>query len=135
MPEPLRVWFGIEDSGGIPRPERVYVPPPPHWRLEAIAATERPRSLTVAPDGRTAVFIQDRDTSDLWTIDLEGGALERLTTGRAPQPYWEDTQPAVSPDGSTVAYGDEEPPKYLNLTARIPTPPPRDQVRARWQHP
>lgn len=35
----------------------------------------------------------------------------------------------------TVAYGDEEPPKYLNLTARIPTPRPRDQVRARWQHP
>ena len=94
MPEPLRVWIGIEDSGGIPRPERVDVPPPPHWRLEAIAATERPRSLTIAPDGRTAVFIQDRDTSDLWTLDLEGGALERLTTGRDPQPYWEDTQPA-----------------------------------------
>ncbi len=107
MPEPLRVWIGIEDSGGIPRPERVDVPPPPHWRLEAIAATERPRSLTIAPDGRTAVFIQDRDTSDLWTIDLEGGALERLTTGRDPQPYWEDTQPVVSPDGASVAYGAE----------------------------
>ena len=45
MPEPLRVWIGTRTSGGIPRPARVDVPPPPHWRLEAIAATERPRSL------------------------------------------------------------------------------------------
>ena len=37
------------------------------------------------------MFVQDRDTSDLWLLDLDGGAPSRLTTGRDPQPYWEDT--------------------------------------------
>ena len=100
------VWIGIEDSGGIPRPERVDVTPPPHWRLEAIAATERPRSLTIAPTGErlSSSRIATRPTSGL--IDLERRGAERLTTGRDPQPYWEDTQPVVSPDGASVAYGD-----------------------------
>ncbi len=89
---------------GIPRPPRVDLKPPPSWRLEAVVATERPRSPAVSPDGRMAVFIQDRDTSDLWLLDLDGGAPRRLTTGRDPQPYWEDTQPAFSPDGTAVAY-------------------------------
>jgi dipeptidyl aminopeptidase/acylaminoacyl peptidase len=55
--------------------------------------------------GETLVFIQDRDTSDVWAL-ARGGAPRRLTTGRAPMPFWEDTQPVVSPDGTTVAYGD-----------------------------
>ena len=66
--------------------------PPPHWRLEAIAATERPRSLTLERRRPHAVFIQDRDTSDVWLLDLDGrGPPQRLTTGREPMPYWEDT--------------------------------------------
>jgi len=107
MPEPLRVWIGKDEHGGIPRPPRADVTPPPHWRLEAVVATERPRSPAVSPDGRSAVFIQDRDTSDLWLLDLESGVPRRLTTGRDPQPYWEDTQPVFSPDGTTVAYADD----------------------------
>ena len=106
MPEPLEVWIGKDEHGGIPRPARVDVRPPPHWRLEAIAATERPRSPAVSPDGRTVVFIQDRDTSDLWLLDLEERVPRRLTTGRDPQPYWEDTQPVFSPDGTVIAYAD-----------------------------
>ena len=31
----------------------------------------------------------------------------RLTTGRDPAPYWEDTQPRLSPDGSRVAFADQ----------------------------
>ncbi len=118
MPEPLEVWIGKEKYGGVPTPTKRESHPPPHWRLEAIAATERPRSITLAPNGRTLVFIQDRDTSDLWTLDLErgesvgndqlpGGLPRRLTTGRDPMPFWEDTTPAVSPDGGTVAYADQ----------------------------
>ena len=106
MPEPLDVWIGKDEHGGIPRPARVDVRPPAHWRLEAVAATERPRSPAVSPDGRSAVFIQDRDTSDLWLLDLEERVPRRLTTGRDPQPYWEDTQPVFSPDGGMVAYAD-----------------------------
>ena len=107
MPEPLRVWIGKDEHGGIPRPARVDVKPPPNWRLEAVAATERPRSPSVSPDGRAVVFIQDRDTSDLWLLALDGGEPRRLTTGRDPQPYWEDTQPVFSPDGTLVAYADD----------------------------
>jgi dipeptidyl aminopeptidase/acylaminoacyl peptidase len=118
MPEPLAVWIGKEEFGGVPTPTRREPEPPPHWRLEAIAATERPRSLALAPDGRTLVFVQDRDTSDLWTLTLErgespsvnltlGGVPLRLTTGRDPMPFWEDTTPAVPPDGRTVAYADQ----------------------------
>ena len=107
MPEPLPVWIGKEEYGGVPTPTRRETAPPPHWRLEAIAATERPRSLALTPDGRTLVFIQDRDTSDLWSLVLDDVAPKRLTTGRQPMPYWEDTTPAVSPDGTQVAYADE----------------------------
>ena len=108
-PDPLeRIWIGKDERAGIAVPDRKDVPPPPHWRLEAIAHTPRPRSLTVGPDGRTAVFIEDRDTSDLYVLDLEAdrAAPERLTAGRDLAPPWEDTQPRISPDGTTVAYGD-----------------------------
>jgi dipeptidyl aminopeptidase/acylaminoacyl peptidase len=100
--------IGREERAGIPVPPRKDLDPPPHWRLEAIAATERPRSLELGADGRTAVFIQDRDTSDAWLLDLEGEdrAPARLTAGRELAAWWEDTQPRLSPDGSTVAYGD-----------------------------
>jgi len=107
VPEPLNVWIGTEEFGGVPTPTVREPTPPPHWRLEAIAATERPRSLALGRDGRTLVFIQDRDTSDLWSLDLGAVTPERLTTGRDPMPYWEDTTPALSPDGSTVAYADQ----------------------------
>ena len=107
MPEPLDVWIGKEEFGGVPTPTVREAKPPPHWRLEAIAAVERPRSLALAPDGHMLVFIQDRDTSDLWVLSLDGGAPVQLTTGRDPMPYWEDTTPAVSPDGTRVAFADQ----------------------------
>ena len=49
VPEPLEIWIGKEEYGGVPTPTRRESAPPPHWRLEAIAATERPRSLALAP--------------------------------------------------------------------------------------
>jgi len=101
------MWVGQDEAQGIPVPPRKDLEPPPHWRLEAVAATERPRSLALGPDGRTAVFIQDRDTSDVWLLDvLDDPVPRRLTTGRAPVPYWEDADPRLSPDGTRVAYGD-----------------------------
>lgn len=106
MSESSRLWVGREEYGGIPTPTRRGDPNPPHWRLEAVAATERPRSISLGRDGRTLALIQDRDTSDVWLLDVETGEQSRLTTGRAPMPYWEDTTPAISPDGSTVAYAD-----------------------------
>ena len=89
-----------EEHEGVPAQARPDLGPPPHWRWEAIAATERPRSLHVS--GGTLVFIQDRDTSDVWAME-PGGAPRRLTTGREPAPFWEDTQPVLSPDGTRTA--------------------------------
>jgi dipeptidyl aminopeptidase/acylaminoacyl peptidase len=39
-------------------------------------------------------------------LDVETHELSRLTTGRDLMPYWEDTTPTISPDGSTVAYAE-----------------------------
>jgi dipeptidyl aminopeptidase/acylaminoacyl peptidase len=107
MAEGASHWVGTDEAEGIPVQPRKDVSPPPHWRLEAVAATERPRSLAVGADRRHAVFIQDRDTSDVWLLDLDDPTPQRLTTGRDPMPYWEDTQPRLSPGGTQVAYGDE----------------------------
>src|SRR3954467_2104209 len=106
VPEPLPLWVGKEERHGIPVPARKDLDPPPHWRLEAIAATERPRSPSVGAGGTHVVFVADRDTSDVWLLELSGGAPVRLTPGRDPAPFWEDNEPRLSPDGSTVAYAD-----------------------------
>jgi dipeptidyl aminopeptidase/acylaminoacyl peptidase len=124
VPEPLPQWVGRDEFEGIPVQPRKDLRPPPHWRLEAIAATERPRSLRVGEDGSRAVFIQDRDTSDVWVLDLlqRCPLPERLTTGRDPMPFWEDTEPRLSPDGSQVAYADQG---HVWLVAAAGGPPRR----------
>jgi dipeptidyl aminopeptidase/acylaminoacyl peptidase len=108
MDEGRSIWVGKDQHHGVRAQPRKDLRPPPHWRLEAVAHTPRPRSMSVGADRRCAVFIEDRDSSDVWLLDLENGRPpERLTTGRDPMPYWEDTTPRLSPDGSTVAYADE----------------------------
>jgi dipeptidyl aminopeptidase/acylaminoacyl peptidase len=100
------IWVGKDEHEGVLAQPRKDLEPPPHWRLEAIPQTPRPHSLS-AREGK-AVFIEAAaETSDVWLLDLEaGGPPERLTTGREPVPYWADTAPRLSPDGSTVAYAD-----------------------------
>jgi dipeptidyl aminopeptidase/acylaminoacyl peptidase len=107
--EPLEHWIGKDEVAGIPVPARGDVPPPPHWRLEAVAHAERPRSLALGADRRHAVYICDRDTSDVWLLDLEdrAAAPDRLTTNREPAPFWEDTEPRLSPAGTQVAYAQD----------------------------
>jgi dipeptidyl aminopeptidase/acylaminoacyl peptidase len=107
VPEPVEIWVGKEEFGGVPTPTRRDAPRPSHWTLEAIAATERARSLSAAPTGDRVAFIQDRDTSDVWLLDIAKREVTRMTTRRELQPYWEDTAPALSPDGTQIAYGDE----------------------------
>ena len=126
-PEPAPIaepYVGRDEVNGVPSQPRKDLSPPPHWRLEAVAATERPRSLTVAEDGTRAVFIQDRDTSDVWLLDLtEPRPLpQRLTTGREPVPYWEDVEPRLSPGGSQVAYAAAD---HVWLVAAAGGPPRR----------
>jgi len=76
------------------------------------ATGESPRRLTDtgadpawSPDGRRLVFATEqiinpftRQTmSELWTVDVESGAAERLFAGDAVQPSW-------SPSGARIAY-------------------------------
>jgi dipeptidyl aminopeptidase/acylaminoacyl peptidase len=132
MDEGRSIWIGKDEHHGVRAEPRKDLRPPPHWRLEAVAHTPRPRSLTLGPDGRRAVFIEDRQTSDLWLLDLESGAPpDRLTTGRDLAPYWEDTTPFLSPDGTTVAYGDEG---HVWLVPTAGGPPHRlvEGVGPRW---
>ena len=65
------LWVGKEELGGVPTQERRGSPLPPHWRLEAVWATERPRTPSISADGRLVAFIQDRDTSDIRLLQLE----------------------------------------------------------------
>ena len=104
MPEPRPLWVGKEEHGGVPTPTRRGDPDPPFWRLDAVAATERPRTASISADGRLVAFIHDRDTSDVWLLDLADGQISRLTAGRELMPYWDDTTPVISPDGAQVAY-------------------------------
>lgn len=100
-------WVGRDQWGGVaPSQTRKDLPPPPHWRLEAVAAMRRPHHLVVAPDRRMAAFILDQadNGSDVWTLDTSTGAAQRVTVDRPPAAFWEDTAPAFSPDGSLIAY-------------------------------
>jgi dipeptidyl aminopeptidase/acylaminoacyl peptidase len=96
-----------EHYEGVRAQPRKDLAPPPHWRLEAVAHTPRPRSLVLGADRRHAYFIEDRDTSDVYRLDLRGGAPERLTTGRALAAWWEDPAAQPSPDGAAVAYAED----------------------------
>jgi dipeptidyl aminopeptidase/acylaminoacyl peptidase len=108
VPEDSSMWIGKDEHEGVLAQPRKDLKPPPHWRLEAVAYTPMPRTLTIGAERRRAVFIQDADTSDVWLLELDSGASpERLTTGRDPGADWEDVPPRISPDGSTVAYADE----------------------------
>jgi dipeptidyl aminopeptidase/acylaminoacyl peptidase len=104
-------WIGTDELGGIANPGRPDLQRPPHWRLEMVAAMERPRHCEVAPDGRTVSFVLDRDTSDVWVIDVDRSATvghpQQVTTGRALAAYWEDGGASWSPDGERLAYVDD----------------------------
>ena len=105
MERPVDLVVGKDEHGGLPNPGRPHLRPPEHWRLEAIAGVERPRDLVVTPSGGL-VFILDRDSSDVWHLAPDTTTPTRVTTQRGMEAYWEDTAPVVSPDGTTVAFGD-----------------------------
>ncbi len=98
---------GKDEWGGLaPSQTRKDIPPPPHWRMEAVAAVQRPHHLRVSPDGSQLAFLLDRADlgSDVWVMETGGGTPRQVTVDRPPAAFWEDTAPAWSPDGSRIAY-------------------------------
>ena len=103
------MWVGTDEHEGVRAQQRKDVEPPPDWRLEAVAHTPAaavadhrsgPRHRRVHP-GRA-----DLGRLRRWT-PRRRRPPERLTTGRAPMPYWDDDAARLSPDGTTVAYVDD----------------------------
>jgi dipeptidyl aminopeptidase/acylaminoacyl peptidase len=77
----------------------------PHWRLDAIYATERPHHPAVSPDGSQIAFVLSSGSeSDIYMVSTSGGQARRLTTDRSLASFWEDSGPEWSPDGSRIAY-------------------------------
>ncbi|MFM2077095.1 MAG: hypothetical protein RJA49_985, partial [Actinomycetota bacterium] len=113
-------WVGTDESGGVPNPGRPDVTPPPHWRLEMVAATERPRQCEMSPDGHTIAFMLDRDTSDVWTVPVVGGVPTRVTTGRPIAAFWEDGNVVWSPDGERLAYAQGGRVMVVDATGGLP---------------
>jgi len=101
----MNAWLGRDEHGGVPsqvRPDRL---PPPHWRLDAIYATERPHHPAVSPDGSQIAFVLSSGSeSDIYVVSTSGGQARRLTTDRSLASFWEDSGPEWSPDGSHIAY-------------------------------
>ena len=107
MGEQAQWWVGTDESGGIPNPGRPDVKPPPHWRIEMVAAAERPRGLELSPDGSTLALMVDRDTSDVWTLSVADGRLLRITNGRPLAAFWDDGNAVWSPDGTRLAFSQD----------------------------
>lgn len=126
MERPVDLVVGKDERAGLPNPGRPHLQAPPNWRLEAIASVERPRDLVVAPDGGL-VFLLDRDSSDVWHLPAGEHVPVRVTDQRDMEAFWEDTAPVLSPDGSTVAFGDGG---YVWTVPVDGSAPPRRVVRA-----
>ncbi|HYJ24988.1 MAG TPA: S9 family peptidase [Acidimicrobiia bacterium] len=106
MSKPL--WLGKDVVGGVPSQQRPDRRPPDHWRLEDVFATARPHHPALSPDKARIAFALDIEgTTDIWSIDVGGRALTRITTNRELIAFWVDSAPVWSPDGTRIAYDSE----------------------------
>ena len=65
-----------------------------------LKTVDAPESPTFSPDGKTVAFSGMRSAvTDLFTIDLESGAVKNLTNDAVA-----DYSPAYAPDGKTIVY-------------------------------
>jgi dipeptidyl aminopeptidase/acylaminoacyl peptidase len=96
-------WVGKDEHNGIPSLERPDAPRS-RWSWEAIFTTPHPYNPVLSPDGTQIAYSLAPDDSDIWVVPVAGGEATRITTNRAPMPYWEDTPAAWSPDASQIAY-------------------------------
>jgi Tol biopolymer transport system component len=87
-------------------------------RVRRLTRGQRVRDADVAPDGRTLVCVRRlEDRSDLYTLDLEGGALHPLTRS---DPGAEWNAPHWSPRGDAVVASRFLPGGWLDLVVVDP---------------
>ena len=70
--------------------------------LETVGAPGSYRTPDLSPDGQRLVY-GDSSQRDLWILDLVRGTTSRFTTGSG-----SETSPAWFPDGSKIAYRDDQ---------------------------
>ena len=80
------MWVGRDEHEGVRAQARKDVKPPPHWRLEAIAQTPRPHSLTrrAAAAARSSSRPRPRPPMSGCSTSRATARPQRLTTGREP---------------------------------------------------
>lgn len=73
---------------------------------ETFMEMESVGSPNISPDGRSILFtrrwvdkMEDRFSSNLWIVDIEGTRVRELTHGN-----WRDSSPVWSPDGKKIAF-------------------------------
>ncbi len=89
--------------------------------LNAAAATSKGYYRYPALHGEILVFAAE---GDLWAVDIGGGSARRLTTHPG-----EETHPAISPDGKTLAFSAS----YEGPT-EVYTMPPEGGLPTRWTY-
>ena len=101
----MSLWVNIDEHSGVPSQPRPDVEPPPHWRLDAIAALGRPHHLAAyRARARWRSCSTAGDASDVWTMDVDGPGCAGSRPIRDPHAFWEDTAPAWSPDRRRLAF-------------------------------
>ena len=104
----LTIWVGKDEHEGIPVQD---AQGPQAAAALAARGDRRHRAAALArarrrPHAR-GLHPGPRHLRRLAARPRPGAIPERLTTGRDPMPYWEDTEPRLSPDGTQVAYADD----------------------------
>ena len=125
MGEGRSIWVGKDEHHGVLAQPRKDLRPPPHWRLEAIAETPMPRTLTIGTDRRHVVFIEDRETSDVFLLQLDGRLGARAAHDRARPDAVVGGQPAA-------ALARRQHRGLQPTTARSGWCPPRAALPASW---
>ncbi|MBV9496635.1 MAG: serine/threonine-protein kinase [Acidobacteria bacterium] len=144
-----RLSYGGDDAGGVITPDgsRVIFTSSRtgayNFYTRAIDGTGAEERLTtsthdqehacVSPDGKTMVFGQFGRRSDLWTMPLYTRQPRELIATE-----FDETEPAISPDGRWLAYTSNESGDYQVYITSFPTPAGKWQVStdggnsARW---